>query len=472
LISPLGRQWKVLWELLDRLRELGYDEVGVSQSMGVNDHSVRDWRAWPAHVLSCRRQMDTHPRAALASFFLMEEMLEEGLLRDLLGSDAVDVMKQLRWVEKVQTKLYFRYFLYPLLGSFILTDGHVSNPNSFDQVYHLGPDSHSLARLAPRPIVEASLDLCTGSGVHAVLASSHCQRSYGLDISPRALDFSRLNAKLNGRTNALFLESDCYQKVTPANLSCGDCRFDLITANPPFVPTPEILTLCRGGGVSGEEVTEKIVRGLPEKLSSQGIFSMITNVPIFKDQTFFDRCKAWLGSDETWGMVILSNHVWTPASYILGHQSPASPEDYGRQFQDWLEAYESVQLEAITNSQVYLFRSSFAWRIHRHYSYPGDSVSGFIECWLDALRSFEAGSVTGGYRIHPGLDKIWWMGDGSRVYLEWKPEYRWWQPQGFWLEGAAAQAFKSFGSEQSPPEQDPAALWPLLTEHLITRVGG
>jgi hypothetical protein len=205
-------------------------------------------------------------------------------------------------------------------------------------------------------------------------------------------------------------------------------------------------------------------------LSPSGIFSMITNVPVFANQTFFERCERWLDSSESWGMVVLSNHKWTPASYTLAHQSPVTFENYGGHFQLWLDAYESVQLEAVTNSQVYIFRSPHAWRIERNFVYAYDCASPFIESWIASLRAFQTDPAVG-YQLHPGLEKIWWLEGRTRVYLQWKQDYQWWQPQGVWLEGPAAQAVQEL--QQHPrglagDRCDPRGLSPLLCAHLVT----
>jgi SAM-dependent methyltransferase len=458
LLSPLGGQWEVLHSLADRLRELGYTEQAASQAMDVFDHSVRDWSAWPAHIRQCRRRRG-EPAALLTGFFLIEELMEATTLESLLGRQAVALMRTLKWTRSEQDKLRFNFFLYPLLGSYFLTDGQGSNPNREDQVYHLGGDSHLLARLAPRPLAAAALDHCTGSGVHAVLAAAHAQRSFGVDINPRALDFARLNARWNGYRNASFVASDCYSSLTEHSLGQRPV-FDLVTANPPFVPTPEKLSLCRGGGLTGEEVTEKIIRGLPQHLSPHGIFSMVTNVPVFRGESFFDRCQRWLGPDETWSMLQLSNHTWSPSAYIMSHQSPEP--GYAQRFEQWLEAYESVGLEAMLNSQVYLFRSSFPWRVDRRYHFPTVGVSDFIERWISSLRAYPQGH----FDLHPGLARVWWAEGRSRVYLEWDEQHRWWCPDGVWLEGEAAAALAAL--LQGEPTPSGKGLQQLLAEHVVS----
>ncbi len=77
----------------------------------------------------------------------------------------------------------------------------------------------------------AVLDLCTGSGMLAVLAALHgASDVVAVDVSRRALMSVRLNAALNGvRVDAR--RGDLFRAV-PGR------RFDLIVSNPPHVPSP------------------------------------------------------------------------------------------------------------------------------------------------------------------------------------------------------------------------------------------
>ena len=82
----------------------------------------------------------------------------------------------------------------------------------------------------PPPPGSDVLDLCTGSGLLAVQAALLGARVTAVDIMRRALITAQLNARLNGvrirtRRGSLFsgLEGE---------------RFDLIVANPPYVPKP------------------------------------------------------------------------------------------------------------------------------------------------------------------------------------------------------------------------------------------
>lgn len=81
------------------------------------------------------------------------------------------------------------------------------------------------------------LDLCTGSGciLISLLALARGQETpiYGLasDLSPEALAVARENAKRNG-VSAAFVLSDLFAEI--------EGSFDLITANPPYIPSGQL----------------------------------------------------------------------------------------------------------------------------------------------------------------------------------------------------------------------------------------
>ncbi|WP_437936952.1 peptide chain release factor N(5)-glutamine methyltransferase [Sorangium sp. So ce341] len=125
------------------------------------------------------------------------------------------------------------------------------------------------------------LDLCTGSGCVAV--SLACERPtsrvLGIDISDGALAVARENALRLGAVNAGFLRSDLFAGV-PSGL-----RFDLITANPPYIPDQDVGALqvdIRGyephlalaGGADGLAFTRRIVAGAPARLAGGGVLAV------------------------------------------------------------------------------------------------------------------------------------------------------------------------------------------------------
>ena len=80
------------------------------------------------------------------------------------------------------------------------------------------------------------LDLCTGSGCIAVslAALGHFESVTACDISEDALAAARENAQLN-QVDIHFRQGDLF--------SAADGRFDVITANPPYIPKPVLDSL-------------------------------------------------------------------------------------------------------------------------------------------------------------------------------------------------------------------------------------
>ena len=86
----------------------------------------------------------------------------------------------------------------------------------------------------------AVLDFGTGSGCLAITLALKCSaaRVTALDISPEALAVARQNCTRHGVAERVqFHEGDGFAALPPG------AEFDLLVANPPYIPTAEIATL-------------------------------------------------------------------------------------------------------------------------------------------------------------------------------------------------------------------------------------
>lgn len=106
------------------------------------------------------------------------------------------------------------------------------------------PDSERLVEVAlertrQRSMLGRALDMCTGSGCVAI-AFARTRPTWSVtasDVSPAALEVARDNAHRTGAIrNLRLLEGSLFSAVV------GE-RFDLITANPPYIASAEIATL-------------------------------------------------------------------------------------------------------------------------------------------------------------------------------------------------------------------------------------
>lgn len=120
------------------------------------------------------------------------------------------------------------------------------------------------------------LDLCTGSGAIAVSLAKNVPNAkiVATDISKKALEIARQNAKLNGVLNNIdFIESNLFDKIK-------NIKFDIIVSNPPYIETDEIKklpkdvrqepTIALDGGKDGLDFYRKIFAKGNEYLNRQG----------------------------------------------------------------------------------------------------------------------------------------------------------------------------------------------------------
>ena len=131
------------------------------------------------------------------------------------------------------------------------------------------------AALAALPEEGLALDVCTGSGCVAITLALERPRArvLAVDLSPEALALAAENAAALG-ARVEFLAGDVYDPVPP------DLRFDVVVANPPYVPTAEVSGLARelshepamaiDGGEGGLAVAARLIAGAPAHLSAGG----------------------------------------------------------------------------------------------------------------------------------------------------------------------------------------------------------
>lgn len=140
----------------------------------------------------------------------------------------------------------------------------------------------ALERTRQRDLFGNMLDLCTGSGCVAIAFAKRrpTWRVLATDVSPGAVELARENAlRLGAAHNVTFLEADLGADVAP------EVRFDLITANPPYVPSGELAglepdirqyepALALDGGPDGLDAVRRIVALAGGRLAPEGVLAL------------------------------------------------------------------------------------------------------------------------------------------------------------------------------------------------------
>jgi release factor glutamine methyltransferase len=149
------------------------------------------------------------------------------------------------------------------------------------------PDTETLVEVAlertrHRSLSVRVLDLCTGSGCVAISLARErpTSRVTGADISPGALEMASENALRLGAVTLGLVQSDLFAAFDPRR-----DRFDLITANPPYIPEGDLPglqvdvrafepKLALLAGPDGLALIRVIVAEAPRFLGSGGVLAI------------------------------------------------------------------------------------------------------------------------------------------------------------------------------------------------------
>ena len=158
--------------------------------------------------------------------------------------------------------------------------------------------------------VSSVLDLCTGSGCLAILASNvfHNAKITAADLSSDALDVARINLKEHDLSDQITLhQGNLFEAVKGQ-------QFDLIISNPPYVAKAEVDSfppeyghepkMAHLGGEDGFELVREIIKQAPKHLNKGG--GLLCEIGIGREilEAEFPKLNFfWLDSAESEGEV-------------------------------------------------------------------------------------------------------------------------------------------------------------------------
>lgn len=237
--------------------------------------------------------------------FLRGGLISESDSRSLCGENLFAALRSLglvRPARKDSSMVLCPVWLYPADGFVVVSDRR-EDPEGAEYV---PPDdvvfpaiyagTLRFLRLLPDARGGDALDHCGGSGIGALHLARTAGRVASADVTGRSAFF----AEFNGRLNGVPLESLCGDLYAPV----AGRQFDLITAHPPFVPATGPNMVYRDGGASGEEVTQRLIEGLPACLRPGGTCVILCVARDTADQTFEQRVHEWLGETRDYFDVI------------------------------------------------------------------------------------------------------------------------------------------------------------------------
>ena len=368
--------------LCARLATMGFDESACARRLGT----------WPprnllrpleAHRLMGERA-SAQPRASEAAnpldvamaLFLFQVPVAEAVAVRALDAATISALDEMDVLARDAGSIRASVALVPVRGLLLATDGRVEIPG-LNRVMPLFAESWDLAALTIRQPIETALDLCTGSGIHALLASRHAGRALAVDVSPRAVAFTRFNAWLNGIDNVEAAEGDLFAPVSEER------KFALITANPPYNPEVSVPagTDYASGGESGEEILERIVTEAPRRLVPGGYAQVITLLCHRRNEPADVRLERWLVESGTGVDALLLARPVTYRAEVLS--CPPDHPTLSAQRRSWHSlGIESFEFGLLTlrrrgsGTGVRLRRGPFGTALHGP---PLDALAPFLD---------------------------------------------------------------------------------------------
>jgi methylase of polypeptide subunit release factors len=213
------------------------------------------------------------------------------------------------------------------------------------------PNTRLFLDLLPQSRCGKLLDLCSGTGVAALIgASKYAQEAYAYDIAPRSTHFAGFAKHLNGLANFTAGTGDLYE---PA----GDLMFDRIVAHPPYVPVLESKWIFYAGGEDGEHVTRRMMENVPRYLSPGGTLYCLAMASDRTGQPLETRIREWLGPQEKeFDIAVVVRSIIEPEGFAFGSLVRGNNEQ--GQARKWKELFETRRITALPYAMMMVQRKA------------------------------------------------------------------------------------------------------------------
>ena len=301
-------------------------------------------------VVHERRLPSGDPFSTLVRLFLLGLPVSLGQATQALRPLNPEILAEAGWLTRDGQEVRSTVKLVPHGDLLITSDRDAPGDAPADWVAGMHPPSVTLAKLTVRRPVTRALDVATGNGIQAMLASRHAGTVVATDVNRRALAFAQLNAQLNGSSNVEVRDGSYFEPVE------GEL-FHLITCNPPYVISPESRYVYRDSGLRGDTVSRQVVEAAAEHLSEGGFAHILVSWSHEPDD-WWTPLEQWVegrGCDA----LLLYFGSDDPVTHAAQWLRPVAAEDPGRfreSFTAWLDYLERLGITAIAHGAVILRR--------------------------------------------------------------------------------------------------------------------
>lgn len=301
--------------LKDRMIENGYNIKNI-----LNKFDISIYRMWKMDLIDTIIKMKSFTNKVpndtldvLIQIFLLNKAIKKSELIKYFDGDEIRLLVEANVFYPTEDRKYYKCYIsfIECEGLIIATDSYTNEfSDNINTVMPLLAENFECASCRPiRAGAKKILDLCTGSGLYALLYSKSYKNITGIDISERAISFAEFNKSLNKIKNVKFIQGNLYEPVKNES-------FDIIIANPPYMPVKSSKPSENffSGGEYGDAIILEIIKGLDKHLNPGGICQQIHMIVNYKP--FKERITDALGKNST----TFSTIVWSdPIKLVSKH---------------------------------------------------------------------------------------------------------------------------------------------------------
>jgi hypothetical protein len=328
------------------LVDAGFDGPTVRDVLAAEGQTI----ARPADAPVLRRRLaGIEPLGTFASLFVLGTPLESAAVRTAFAPLGLDRLAELGLVETRGAYVRPRVRLVPHDDLLIVSD--LPDAEERDHVAGVHNPSLTLSHLTVRRPVATALDMGTGCGVQAILASRHTDHVVATDLNERALNFAAFNAMLNEAENVELRAGSFFEPVA------GE-RFELVATNPPYVISPETEYLFRDSGLAGDRVSRRVVEAAPAVLAEGAFATVLVSWIHPPGEDWSTPLRAWV-ADSGCDALLLHYHTEDPLTHTANWTRDRHADDPAGQeemLDRWLAYFDELGIEGIGYGAVVLRR--------------------------------------------------------------------------------------------------------------------
>lgn len=365
----------ILTALRERMASAAFDEHTIAKCEEIVPGQIDRVRLPLVHAVLEARGDAT---GVVTQLFAYEGTVSRPLLEQALGSDVVAALLGAGWLEAHEGGVRARARIMPFFGLWIASD---ECPAHDDPVAGPGATTVLLARSLVFDGMRSLLDVGCGAGSIALLARARgVPEVMGVDLDPRAIAYSELNARLN----ALSVTWAAGDLTAPA----AGRRFDAVVAQPPFVTHPDGVegTTYLHGGTRGDELTMRLLGELDGVLGERGRAWVFFESPA-PPATLRDRIRTALRVQEL-DLILVFGGGHTPDRLAVAYASLTEPtldERYARLARRYRDHLAKLDIATTRHLLLHVERT----RSQRPYSVVLEpaTLKGYDGAGLQALRA-------------------------------------------------------------------------------------